>query len=75
MSRVADLDRQWQRLMSLCDSESRLRSEGRHPRLLELASSDIGQLARDMGFSPRQIATREFRARRDGNHIIAIVTE
>ena len=75
MSKPTTLDVQWQRLMSLCASESRFRAEGNHPRLLKLVRSDIDQLAREMGFSERLIVTRDFRAERQGDHIKRIVTE
>jgi hypothetical protein len=38
-------------------------------------STEIDALAAELGFSPRLIATRDFRARRDGGHIIAIQTD
>jgi hypothetical protein len=75
MAKATNLDTQWQRLMSLCASEARFKSEGNHPRLLKLLQSDIDLLAREMGFSERLIVTRDFRAVRDGEHILRIVTE
>ena len=75
MPKITSLDKQWQHLMSMCESESKFRAEGSHPRLLKLLKSEIDQLATQMGFSARRIATREFRAARDGDHIIAIITE
>jgi hypothetical protein len=69
------LDRQWQQLMALCQSESRLRKEDGHTRLLKLIGSDIEQLAGEMGFSAQRISTREFRAERHGDHIVRIVAE
>jgi len=44
-------------------------------RLLKLLAREIDELAALMGFSPRLIATRDFRARREGGHIIGIFTE
>ena len=73
MPRVTSLDRQWQQLMALCESESKLRSEGNHPRLARHVASEIEQLAAEMGFDPRRIASREFRAEREGGHIVRIV--
>ena len=61
--------------MSLCASESRFKSDGNHPKLLKIIRGDIDQLAREMGFSDRLIATRDFRAERNGPHITRIVTE
>jgi hypothetical protein len=75
MSKPTTLDTQWQRLMSLCASEAKFRAEGNHPRLLKLLKSDIDQLARDMGFSEHRIVTRDFRAERQGEHILRIVTD
>lgn len=72
MPKVTPLDKQWQQLMALCESESKLRDQGTYPRLLKFVSAEIDTLAAQIGFSPRLIATRDFRARRDGGHIIAI---
>ena len=72
--KTTKLDTQWQRLMSLCASESRFRAEGNHPRLLKLLKADIDQLAREMGFNERLIVTRDFRERH-GDHITRIITE
>jgi AraC-like DNA-binding protein len=69
------LDDQWQELMSLCENEARFTREGRHPRLVTLLGARIGELAAEMGFSPRRIATREFRAERDGERITRVITE
>lgn len=75
MARLTTLDKQWQQLMALCASEAKFRSEGGHPRLLKLMASDIGQLANEMGFSARRIATRDFRAQREGDHIVGIIVD
>jgi hypothetical protein len=75
MPKITDLDKRWRHLMTLCESESRMRKEGIHPRLLKLITSDIEQLGAQMGFDARRIASREFRARRDGDHIVEIITE
>jgi hypothetical protein len=72
MPKLTSLDKQWQRLMMLCQSESNFRDKGGHHRLLKLLASDIEQLAAEMGFSTRRIASRDFRARREGDHIIGI---
>ena len=45
MPKITTLDKQWQQLMSLCESESRFRAQGSHPRLLNLVASEIDQLA------------------------------
>ena len=73
MPRFTNLDRQWQQLMALCGSESKLRSAGDHPRLVRHVASEIEQLAAEMGFSPHRIASRDFRAEREGKHILRIV--
>ena len=75
MARPSALDTQWQRLMALCTAEKRFRSEGHHPKLLMIVKGDIDELAREMGFSDRLIATRDFRAERNGAHITRIITE
>jgi hypothetical protein len=75
MPKITSLDKQWQQLMALCESESNFRSQGRQPRLLKLLASDIIQLAGEMGFSARRIASRDFRAERDGNHIVRIIAD
>lgn len=75
MPKERPLDRQWQQLMSLCQNESTYRADGSHPRLLKLVSAEIDALARDMGFSQRRIATRDFRAERDGGRIVRIISD
>jgi hypothetical protein len=75
MSRPSQLDKQWQELMSLCAKEKEFLTDNRHPRLLILVSKQIDELAATIGFSDRQIRTREFRAVRDGERIIRALTE
>ena len=75
MPKITALDKQWQQLMSLCESESKFRHEGGHARLLKLISTDIDQLASLMGFSATRIATRDFRAQREGGHIVRIIVD
>jgi hypothetical protein len=74
MAKLTDIDKQWQELMSLCDMERKF-GGGRHPKLLRLVSRRIDDLARTMGFRPRQIETREFRAVRNGEHIVKIIND
>lgn len=69
------LDDQWRELMSLCEREAHYTRDGSHPRLLKLVVARIAELAGEMGFSPRRIATREFRAERDGERITRFITE
>jgi hypothetical protein len=75
MPKLTPLDKQWQQLMALCQSESKLLSDGDHPRLVRHIAYEIEQLAAEMGFSPRRIASRDFRAERDGAHIVRIVAD
>lgn len=74
MAKVTRLDTQWQQLMALCENEAKFRREGRQ-RLLKLVVSDIEELASQMGFSPRRIASRDFRALREGGRIVSISTD
>jgi len=69
------IDKQWVELMDLCRKESEFRDRGGHPKTLKLVSSRIDELAAEMGFTPRQIETREFRAVRNGEHIVRIATQ
>ena len=73
MPKERPLDRQWQQLMALCENESRFRSDGTHPRLLKLIGVEIETLARTMGFSDERIATRDFRAEKDGARILRLL--
>ena len=75
MPKTTPLDKQWSELMFLCEKESTCRKAGNHPKLLKLITSHIASLAEQMGFSSRQIETREFRAERDGQHILRIATD
>lgn len=75
MSKPTHLDKHWRQLMTLCESDAKFRQEGGHPRLLKLLASDIAELAAEMGFSARRITTRDFRAQRDGDHIVGIVPD
>ena len=73
--RATPLDKQWEELMTLCRDEARLQSDNRYPKLLKFVSRQIERLAQEMGFSERQIQTREFRAEREGRHIVQVSTE
>jgi hypothetical protein len=75
MARITTLDKQWDQLMSLCRNEEKFRREGGHARLLKLIVADIEELATRMGFSAARIATRDFRAERDGDHIVRIIAD
>lgn len=73
MPRSTPLDRKWAHLMSLCENETKFLADDRHPRLLRLVQAEIEELAREMGFSETAIATRDFRAERDGGRIVRII--
>jgi hypothetical protein len=75
MPKVTLLDKQWQELMALCAEEAKYRADRNHPRLLRLITSRIDGLAAEMGFSERRIATRDFRAERDRDHITKIIAD
>ena len=75
MSKPTLLDTQWQELMTLCADEAKFRAEGNHAKLLKVIGSRIEELAAEMGFSGRRIATRDFRAERDGDRIRRIFTD
>lgn len=68
------IDKQWDELMDLCRKESEFQESGRHPKTAKLVSSRIDELATEMGFTAQQIEKREFRALRDGSHIVRIAT-
>jgi hypothetical protein len=73
MAKVKPLDKQWDELMFLCERETSYRQQGNHPRLLKLVTAQIDELAGQMGFGAQQTRSREFRAVRDGDHIIDII--
>ena len=75
MPKTTGHDKQWQPLMTLCENEAKMREDGNHPRLLKLIASDIDALGAELGFDARRIASREFRAQRDGGHIVAIIND
>lgn len=66
------MENRWNALMSLCSKERDYQASGRHPKLLKLVREQIDHLAGDMGFSERQIKTREFRADKSAGHIVLI---
>ena len=75
MPKTSDLDKDWQELMFLCKKEAEYVRDASHPKLLAFITRQIESLARQMGFSPTQIQTRQFRAERDGQHITRILPE
>jgi hypothetical protein len=75
MSRPSQLDKKWQELMSLCAKEAEFLAEDKYPKLRRFVSEQIDQLGAEMGFSHAQIEKREFRAVRDGDHIVRTIIE
>jgi hypothetical protein len=67
------LDQQWDHLMDLCQREKEL-TDASHTKLLRLVSNEIDRLAAEMGFSPRQVIDREFRAERENGRIVRLIT-
>ena len=43
-------------------------------QVLRLVSKEIDQLAAEMGFTPRQVVEREFRAERENGRIVRLIT-
>ena len=70
-----ELQRKWDELMLLCRREKEYRTANTHAKLVALLGNDIAELAAALGFSPRQIASREFRAEREGGRIVRLITE
>ena len=75
MGRDLQLENRWSALMSLCGKEREYQASGRHPKLLRHVSEQIDHLGRDMGFSERQIGTREFRAEKSDGRIVRIIAD
>jgi len=75
MARQTELDRHWHSLMSLCTRERDYKVSNRHPKLLRLVTEQINDLAAQMGFSRRQISSREFRAEKDGDRISKLLVD
>jgi hypothetical protein len=68
------LDEQWDHLMDLCKREKEL-AGGDHAKLLRLVSKEIDRLATELGFSPRQVVDREFRAERENGRIVRLISD
>ena len=75
MRQHRELERKWDELMLMCRREKEWRSGGTHSKLVALLERDITALAAELGFSPRQIASREFRAQREDGRIVRLITE
>ena len=67
------IDEQWDHLMDLCQREKEL-AGGNHATLLRLVGKEIDRLASEMGFTPRQVVDREFRAVRENGRIVRVIT-
>ena len=67
-------DVKWNELMALCRNEAEFQREGKHPKLVKFLGSQIVRLAREMGFGPDQIEQREFRAVKEGPHVVRVLT-
>jgi hypothetical protein len=67
------IDEQWDHLMDLCQREKELAGRD-HATLLRLVGKEIDRLASEMGFTPRQVADREFRAVRENGRIVRVIT-
>ena len=72
--RRTHLDAKWNELMTLSRNESEFRRRGNHPKLVKFLGSQIERLAREMGFGPNQIQQREFRAVKEGDCVIRLLT-
>jgi hypothetical protein len=57
----------------LCGKEKEFLAAQSHPKLVRLVSKEIDRVASELGFSEAQIRNREFRAERDGDHIIRLL--
>lgn len=75
VARVTDLDKRWDELMGLCQKEAEFQRNSAHPKLSKVVAKAIDELGRELGFTERQIVAREFRAERDGDHIVRVIRE
>jgi citrate lyase beta subunit len=75
LMKASQLEQQWQDLMLLCRKEEEFAESRTHPKLLKLVRAQIVVAARELGFSARQIVTREFRAERQGGRIVRVITD
>lgn len=71
--RPTALDRKWDELMTLCRNEEEFRRDGRHPKLVGFLAKQIDRLAKELGFGSDQIEQREFRAVKDGPHVVRLL--
>jgi hypothetical protein len=75
MRRDPKLEQKWDMLMSLCSKEKEYSEQHKHPKVLRLVTDEIERLAGEMGFSPRQVKRREFRAEKVDGHIQKLIFE
>ena len=75
MPRETELDRRWRDLMGLCTKERDYKAGNQHPRLLRHITQQIDELAAQLGFTERQIKSREFRAEKDGDRILRLIVD
>jgi hypothetical protein len=73
--RRTELDRKWDDLMTLCAREAEFSRDPRHPKLMKLVAAEIETLARELGFPEAQIQRREFRAVKNGDHIVRLLRD
>jgi hypothetical protein len=71
----AELERQWDELMFLCQREKEYLAEKTHRVLVNVLTRRIDDLARQMGFSEAQIQDRNFRAEKSEGRTTSTVTE
>ena len=71
----SELDRKWRELTDLCVQEAEYLSENRHPKVLRLLTDQINSVAAELGFSDRQIKTREFRSEKKNGHVVRMITD
>ena len=71
----SELDRKWQELMDLCRQEAEYISANRHPKVIRLLTDQIGALAAELGFSDRQIRTRQFRSEKKNGRVVRMIVE
>jgi len=73
--RATPLDRQWGELISLCAKEEEFKRGNRHPKLVKFLGEQIDKMAQELGFRDEQIAHREFRAEKRGEHIVRLLID
>lgn len=59
----------------MCEREREFQRSQQHPKLVRLITKQLETLAAEMGFSEGQIQRREFRAEKNGEHIVRIFVD